>query len=641
MVPRMQRTAAILPLLCGLAIACAEDARIEPQAVAAASPVIALTPTEYNLTIRDLLGLPDRGADWPELPADVQALIPQTGPSKGIFGSVATKEAPWPWPLPAEMGLDGFDGMAKGQSASPYLVEELQKAATTYGAYALGSPIFFACDPVAWAKESKADQKACATGSITRFAQRAFRRPLTGGERARLLAFWQQNWADGTPQQAIVLTVAGVLQAPAFLYKPEIGDRSGAAGDVRPLTSWEMASRLSYFLWDTMPDGALFEAAAKGELRTSAQVRAQATRMLADAKARPAVVRFHQLWLGTDRVLGISPARRVYGALYGIDPSPPLDTTGDAQWPAILNPARHSLKAETDLFVEQAVFEREGTLAALFTGNAGYVSRYTAPLYGVGSCPTGVPYPGDGPGKGKTDCTFDDKAVDLAPEKARSVSYSLVAAVYYDATLTLHPATFPAAQRSGLLTMPSLLAIGAHSVHSSPILRGVTLRKRVLCEQIGTPPPTAEAGAPPENENAAATNRERTEAATQSAACSGCHTKINPPGFAFEHYDAFGHWRATDNGKPVDATGTLTVDDEAPMTFKDAVALSKQLAKSPRAHDCYAQHWVRYATGVAVDRDHPALKDLQARFRSGSDIKALLVDITASDLFRYRRAGGD
>lgn len=631
-------------ILCGLITSCiagcAEDPPPEPQAVAVTSPVIALTPTEYNLSIRDLLSLPDKGSDWPKLPADIQALIPEAGPRKGIFGSEPTKLDPWPWLFPAEAGLDGFDGMAKGQSASPYLVEELQKAAITYGAYALVSPIFFACDRQKWAADTKDDQQACATASVTRFAQRAFRRPLLPDERTRLLDFWQKNWAQGSSLQAVALTVSGILQAPAFLFQPETGLLDGTGGAVRRLNGWELATRLSYFLWDTMPDGALFEAAAKGQLQTVEQVRAQAQRMLADAKARPAVVRFHQQWLGTDRVLGISPARRVYGPLYGIAPTPPLDTTGDAQWPVILNPARHSLKAETDLFFEQAVFDREGTLASLFTGNTGYVSSVTAPLYGVGTCPSGVGYPGGGPGKGGQPCTFDEKAVDLAPDKARTIAFSLVAAIYYDQSLTLHPATFPADQRAGILTLPSVLAIGAHAVHPSPILRGVTLQKRILCQQIGTPPPTAEAGAPPESEDAAATNRERTETATQSGACSGCHAKINPPGFAFEHYDAFGHWRGKDNGVPVNAAGTLQVPGEPAITFKDAVELSTKLSTSGRVHDCYAQHWVRYATGVAVDRDHPALKDLQGRFRKASDIKALLVDIAASDLFRFRRAGG-
>ncbi len=627
-----------------LAVGCSEESAPEPKAVQTESPVIALTPTEYNNTVRDLLGMPTKGLQWPDLPPQLKALIPSSGPRKGIFGIAPPKTAPWPWRFPTEAGINGFEGMAKGQTASPYLVEELNKAATQYAAYALLSPIFLACEATVWnlPKDDKttAARKACGEKSIVRFTQRAYRRPLSAEERTRLTAFWTKNWSEGTPEEAVVLTLAGVLQSPSFLFRPEEGLTDAAVGKVAPLSSWEMASRLSYFLWDSMPDGELFAAAANDALATSEQVEAQATRMLQDPRARRAVVRFHSQWLGLQRIYGISPARRVYGPLYGVTPSPPLDTTGDAQWPAILNPARHSMKAETELFFEQAVFEGEGTLQQLFSGNKGYVSDVTAPIYGVGTCPSGVGYPGGGPGKGGKPCTFDETKVDTSAEKAIDVDFGMVAAVYISTGLKLHPATFPADQRSGILTLPSMLAIGAHPVHPSPILRGTTILERVMCQHLGTPPPTAEAGAPPDTETAESTNRERTEQSTASPACSGCHNQINPPGMAFEHYDSFGQWRAKDNGKQVDASGKMDIVGEGTITFTDAVDLSKQLAKSARVHDCYVQHWVRYAVGVSVKTKHPVLAELQQKFRTTPNIKKLLVSIVGSDLFRFRRAGG-
>ncbi len=639
---RPQALALCALLLCGPGVAagCGEDAPPAPQPVKAVSPLIALTPVEYNNTIRDLLGLPADADQWPELPAAVQALLPEVPDRKGIFGSKVKKQAAWPWSFNKETGVDGYEGMAAGQVASSYRIEQLNKAAIHYAGYALVSPIFFACDAKAWLSMAAAERKTCALSSVRRFAQRAWRRPMSAAELERLIAFFDKNWADGQPEAALMLTIAGVLQAPTFLFRPETGDKGAAVGTAVPLNDWEMASRLSYFLCDTMPDSELFAAAAAGKLSTRAQVQAQAERLLKSDRARAAVVRFHNQWLGTDKVYGISPARRAYGPVFGVDPTPPLDTTGDAQWPALLGPIRHSLKAETDRFIERIVFDDKGTLEALLTDNKGYVSSVTGPLYGVGDCPSGVPYPGGGPGKGGAACALDKGKVDTAPDKAIKVPFSLVAATYYDSSVTLHPAVFPADQRAGVLTLPSLLAVGAYPVHPSPIDRGLLVLGRLLCDDPGPPIPGAAAAAPPDTPGAKSTNRERTAAATKAPVCDTCHKRINPAGFAFEHYDSFGRWRKQDNGKDVDATGTLPVPGEDAITFTDGVDLARKLAGRPRVHHCYTTHLVRYATGVEVSASHAVLKELQKGFAADGDIKKLIVAITASDLFRYRRSGG-
>ncbi len=636
-------TRSVLPPLCALALVlsagCGEDAPPAPQPVKAVSPLIALTPTEYNNTIVDLLGLPADGDAWPELPAAVRALLPAAPDRKGIFGSKVKKAPAWPWSFNKETGVDGYTGMAAGQVASSYRVEQLNKAALHYAGYVLVSPLFFTCDAASWPTMPAAERKSCALASVRRFAQRAWRRAMSAAEIERLVAFFDKNWAAGEPEAAVMSTVAGVLQAPAFLFRPETGDKAAAVGTAVPLNDWEMASRLSYFLWDTMPDGELFAAAAAGRLSTREQVQAQAERMLKSGRARVAMVRFHNQWLGTDSVFGISPARRAYGPVFGIDPTPPLDTTGDAQWPAVLNSIRHSLKAETDRFIERIVFDGQGTLKALLTDNKGYVSTVTGPLYGVGQCPSGVPYPGGGPGKGGAACTLDKEKVDTAADKAIKVPFSLVAATYFDSSVTLHPAVFPADQRAGVLTLPALLAVGAYPVHPSPIDRGLMILGRLLCDDPGPPIPGAAAAAPPDTPAAKSTNRERTADATKAPVCATCHKRINPAGFAFEHYDSFGRWRKQDNGHDVDATGTLPVRGEAAITFTDGVDLARKLAERPRVHHCYTTHLVRYATGVEVSAGHGALKELQRDFAGHGDIKKLIVAITGSDLFRYRRRG--
>jgi hypothetical protein len=155
---------------------------------------------------------------------------------------------------------------------------------------------------------------------------------------------------------------------------------------------------------------------------------------------------------------------------------------------------------------------------------------------------------------------------------------------------------------------------------------------------LGAPPPNAEAAAPPDSEIADATNRERTEIATSPPECTGCHTTLNPPGFAFEHYDAMGRYRAEDNGLPVDASGSFTVIGGETFTFEDGVELTEQLSTSERVHDCYTLRWARYATGIGFELDEPGLGPLLEGFRSEDKIRELLVNIAMSDLFRYRPA---
>ena len=319
------------------------------------------------------------------------------------------------------------------------------------------------------------------------------------------------------------------------------------------------------------------------------------------------MVRFHQQWLGTDTVLTVSPARSAYGPLFGLEPEPALDTTDDAEWPETLGPLRHSMEAEFHLFVRDAVFQGEGTLTALLSSDQGWASPRTGLIYGDATAREG---------------------------DAETWDYSYIAASgLVEGTLMLQPITFPAGQRAGVLTLPAVLAVNAYAVHPAPILRGKTVLERVMCRELGTPPPEADASAPPDLVEAESTNRERTENATSPGECSGCHDTLNPPGFAFEHYDALGVWRSTDNGETVDASGSFTVQGET-LEFSDGIELGQALAGSEQVRDCYSLHWARYATGEDLDPDDERLAQLQSDFRVNDDIRGLLEEIVLSELFR-------
>lgn len=574
--------------------ACAPSAVTSPPGPA---PAQRLTPGEYNRTILDLFGFPADVYRWPALPGETE------------WGDVDEEffTAPWPWTFPEEVTVDGFDGMVDGQVASAWLVERYEAAATHYAAFALVSPLFFACD--GWDGLDTPDRVVCAWPSVERFAARAWRRPLTVEETGRLRTLHDANVEAYGPDAGAVATVEALLQTPRFLFRLE--DGAGGRGS-SALTDWEVASKLSYFLWDSMPDATLFAAAAAGELATAAQVRAQAERMMADPRAHEAVLQFHRQWLDTDAVFQSRADLDTYATTYAsrfIEASADEQQDLEEAWSMALVGMRRSMSLEADLFVERTVFEGGGDLAALLTDHHGYVSRDTRAVYGV------------------TDA-------DILPGPTYAYAFDDMNLAY---DIHLQPAEFPAAQRSGVLTLPAVLAGRAHPVHPAPVLRGTFVMERLMCEAVGQPPDSAEGAAPPDTPDAADSNRVRMETITGGAPCNACHDRFNPLGFAFENYDSLGGWREVDNGQTVDASGTVSIGQEGASSFSNAVELGQVLAASPAVHDCYARHWVRYGLGhMEDDADAVILAPLQQSFRdSGGDVRQLLVDIAASDLFRF------
>jgi len=574
---------------------------------------VALTPTEYNNTVQHLLGMPSSGSDWPDAPAIADRLNASQGEQAGLFGTGATALPPWPWPFPPETGVDGFDGIIDGQDASAYRVEEFQRAAVHFGSFTLIAPEFFTCED--WSSLPQADQARCAQESLIRFAQRAWRRPLERSEQSRLERALETSWETGDPEEAVVLMAAGILQSPQFIFRVELGDGAAHEDGSVSLSDWEVASRLSYFLWDSMPDSTLFAAAASGELSTTEGIRAQTRRMLADPKAGPAMVRFHEQWLDIGDLLSIAPAQRAYGPLYGLDPMPELDATEDGEWPLVMGPIRHSMAAEFSLFVREILLSGDGKLSTLLSSNSGWMSNETASIYG-------------------------DDVIDREGDTV-AWSYDYIAnSLPYSGTLSMKPVTWPEDQRAGLLTMPAVLAVGAYPVHPAPILRGVRLVERLSCFEFGAPPPGAEGAAPPDTADASGTNRSRTEVATSPDACAGCHDAINPPGFAFEHYDAMGRYRTEDGTEAVDASGTFLIAGGERFTFTDGVELAQQLAESERVRSCYARRWAEVAIGEHFRVGDARLSELTADFVATDDIHQLLEDITTSQWFSRRTTGG-
>jgi len=222
----------------------------------AEAPLRRLTPVEYENTVRDLFP----GVTLPEVE------------------------------LVASGDVSGFDNNADGQVVSPLLIEQYQTAAASIGAAVSADRSWLPCDPAA-------DEVACGREVATAVAEGAYRRPLTAEERARIESFFDSSRATFGFDDALAMVVEGILQSPTFLYRPEVGTGAEAPEGLIALGPWEIASRLSYLLWQTAPDEDLRAAAAAGELSTPAQLEAHARRMLDDPRAEPVVQRFFDEWL--------------------------------------------------------------------------------------------------------------------------------------------------------------------------------------------------------------------------------------------------------------------------------------------------------------------------------------------------------
>jgi uncharacterized protein DUF1592/uncharacterized protein DUF1588/uncharacterized protein DUF1595/uncharacterized protein DUF1587/uncharacterized protein DUF1585 len=283
-----------------------------------------MTRFEYDRTVFDLLG-------------------DDTHPASG-FGA-------------EEEGL-GFNNNAAALITSQALTEQYMLAAEDVSERAT--------DPIGKNLPCGVDgdgESDCADEFIASFGKRAFRRPLSADEVAMFRAQYEFGHDQDGFRLGIRMVIELALQSPAFLYRVELGVPERAEGGVMPLSSWEMASRLSYFLWGTMPDDDLFAAAEADALQTPEQIEAQARRMMQSPKARAMVGEFHRQWLDYERVANITKDASLYP-----DWSPAV---GDL------------MISETSAFIEHAIFDDAGDLETLLSAPYSYMNQDLASFYGV------------------------------------------------------------------------------------------------------------------------------------------------------------------------------------------------------------------------------------------------------------------
>jgi hypothetical protein len=280
---------------------------------------------------------------------------------------------------------------------------------------------------------------ACADEFIANFGKRAFRRPLTADEAARYQAVYAAgSGAGGDFAAGIELVISALLQSPNFLYLPELGDTDAPTSAPVPLTPYEVASRLSYFLLGGMPDEQLFEAADDRALASPEQLTTQARRLLGTPKATASMVSFHRQWMMLDDLSSMTKDAKTYP-----DFTPTL---------------RQAMNDEVAAFVTGVVESGDARLETLLTANFSFLQ---GPLYGI----YGLPVPAAG----------------TAATPTRVV--------------------LPDGQRAGLLTLAGTLATFAHADQSSPVARGFLVSDKLLCITPPPPPPNVDTNVPPPDPN--------------------------------------------------------------------------------------------------------------------------------------------
>ena len=451
---------------------------------AGAFPIRRLNRDEYTATLRDLL----------DIHMDIGHALPADG-----------------------AGGEGFDNAAETLFLSPLHSEkymDLARFAMDFAAKEYKSRV-----KILVAKPGRGvTQDQAAREILKTFLPRAFRRPVTESDVAPYLELFQTARKQGQPfEEAIFFCLRGALVSPLFLFRSETPNTSP---EPRPVEQFALATRLSYFLWGSMPDELLFDVAAAGKLHDPEVMNEMVKRMLRNDRSHNFTQRFVEQWLHV-RELGIDKV-----------PDAKLFPTYAAD-----EELRSDIRLQPTLFLREILLRNMSLLELLD-------SKYT-----IG-----------------TSTLAKHMGITLPLNKNAAKQPQWV--------------ELPeGSHRGGLLGMPAVLTVSSYPYRTSPVLRGAWILDSIL----GTPPPPPPPNVPAleESKEGAAPKsvRERLTQHRANPACASCHSRIDPLGFALENYDAIGRWRDEDGGKPVDTSGELTdgTKIQGPDQLKTALLERKDL----------------------------------------------------------------
>ena len=425
---------------------------------------------------------------------------------------------------------------------------------------------FIACDPAT---------SGCLTTTIQNFGRKAFRRPLTTAEVTRFTNIGTGT-PTGTPAEVAEATLYAFLVSPSFLMIPEL-DTTTMSGSSYQLNSYEVAARLSFMLWGSIPDDTLSTEANNNRLTTKDQILTQANRMImVRDKSTPLVTLFHRNWVQMN-----NGSAHWWNGDHDMTKFPIWNTTT----------TKTSLASELDNFFAEIVFTNGG-YKDLFLSPIGFINKDNASIYGMSNTGTAL------------------TKVNLDP-----------------------------VQRPGFMTRAGFLSSYAHFDVTAPILRGAFISIFMIGVNPGAPDPTFTMIQPPPGNYA--TVRDRTDAlVNQSATCMGCHTAVvNPPGYVMENYDAVGAWQTVDklgNGA-INPVATVNFGDGDVKQISNSQQLMTEISNIQKGRDMYSQGWVSFAYARAPNsQDQCVANDISTTLGGGGPILNVLSALTQADSFRLR-----
>ncbi len=421
--------------------------------------------------------------------------------------------------------------------------------------------------------EPSADLKPhdAAAKIVENFASLAFRRPASKDQVNRLLTIFDRATAEGeTFDESIKYALKAVLISPAFLYRIEQDRKASLPNNAYPLDDYEIASRLSYFLWSSMPDAELFDLAKQGKLREPATIEKQARRMMKDGKAHALGETFGEQWLTLRPLENITP-----------DPK---------KFPDYNRQLRTSMYDEAMMFFE-FVMQEDRSILEFIDADYTFLNERLAKHYSI----DGVSGP-------------NMRRVQLKDHN-----------------------------RGGVLTMAAVLTVTSQPGRTSPVKRG----KWVLEQIVGDPPPPPPPAVPPleEQDKGITANlslRQKMEKHRSDVICASCHTKMDAIGFGMENFDAIGRWRTSDGSNPLDTTGTLPggVKFTSPVELK-AIFMARKDAFAR----CVTEKMLIFALGRGLkDSDDQVVEDISAALaKNDYKFSTLITRIVTSYPFLNRR----
>jgi hypothetical protein len=413
--------------------------------------------------------------------------------------------------FPVDNFADGFDNNAQELRMSNLLLEKYFEAADKVVPLVFGNPILrvklVPCDLAA---------DGCVRLVLTTFAERAFRRPVAETDLQPYLGLVELARKQGDSTEAgVQLAVRAMLVSPLFLYRIEPDPPQDTT---RSLDGFELASRLSYFLWSSMPDDELFARARTGALRQPEVLTVQVQRMLEDRKAGELIDNLAGQWLYTRQIDELHPDPELF----------PAEVFDDR--------LRAAMQQEMHLYLREVLLGEHSALE-LLRGRFTFANRRLAEHYGLPNARA----LGD-----------ELKKVEL-PQDVR---------------------------RGGLLTQAGWLTVTSHPNTTSPTKRGKWIVSELLCQVPPPPPPGADTLPPPGD--GATTFRERLQQHASVEPCRSCHQLFDPLGLGLENFDPIGRWRDRDGDAPIEVAGVVPGSDatfDGPASLAEALSQDPRFAR--------------------------------------------------------------